>query len=110
MEARGFGLYEHPDIYYLRRHKSDLAAYLKDLKPMQFPGSNYWIKEEMALWLTVGKIDPVKLGCFGKRYVLQGCEEIIKECAFAKPVVSHYYSNNTQLFFEKLNTISYKKQ
>ena len=108
MEARGFGLYDHPDIYYFRRHKSDLASRLKDLNPFEFPGSNYWIKEEMALWLTAEKVQDVKAGCFDKKYVLQGCEEINKENIFKIPVISHYYSNNTELFLSRVNSKIYK--
>lgn len=104
MESNGPGPGKLPDIDYLRENRLLLARYLDGLVPLQFPGSNYWIKEQMSLWLSVGKVEGAQAGFLDRKHVLQGCEEVQAEGILERPIISHYYSQNTRAFLVRVSS------
>ena len=95
-----------PDLNYLHDHKSELSKYLESIDPMPFPSVNYWIKEQVALWLTLGRIEDVAIDYFHMNDVLQGGEELNAPGQLKMPVVSHYFSHNTRAFLDAVNANS----
>lgn len=84
-----------------------LGLRLSELVPttpvLTFPGRRYWIVEQVALWLTLSRLG-LPLQLMTPSDVLQGGEEIHFQGRFQRPVVSHYFSNNTAVFFSHKDT------
>ncbi len=73
---------------------------------LPFPSKNGWIIEQIALWLTLGKLEDFSLGTFSQTHVAQGGE---LEGAKAEPgqcVLAHYFSGGEQEFFSVVPPIA----
>jgi hypothetical protein len=104
MEGKEQSRNASPDVVYLTRNKSNLCDVIEKLPPLPFPSSNFWIKEQVALWLSVGSIKNISTGTFELDHVLQGGEELRAPGQLLMPIVSHYYTKNTTLFIETIQS------
>jgi hypothetical protein len=78
-----------PDVVSFRRSKGMLTSL--DYGPLPYPSRNPWIKDEPALWLTLGRIQDVRVGIFKTEDVIQGIEILFRDVPW---IVSHYFSIN----------------
>jgi hypothetical protein len=60
-------------------------------QPMVYPAKNFWIFEQIALWLTLGRIPGLSHGQFAVGDVLQGLEFALFR-SFGRCTVAHYFS------------------
>jgi len=63
-----------------------------------YPSRNSWIIDEIALWLTLGRLPWVTQGMLDRRFVVQGSDvrdllDLNSPC-----VVAHYFSKKENLF------------
>jgi hypothetical protein len=68
--------------------------------PIEFPSGNYWILEQIALWLTLGRIRGLSHGQFLMADVLQNGEFMIYRSYKTKCTVVHYLRGNEALFLK----------
>jgi hypothetical protein len=68
--------------------------------PIEFPSGNYWILEQIALWLTLGRIQGLSHGQFLMADVLQNGEFMIYRSYKTKCTVVHYLRGNEALFLK----------
>lgn len=67
---------------------------------LEFPSRNFWILEQIALWLTLGRIPGLSHGRFLMGDVLQNGEFLIFRSYRTKSTVVHYLRGNEALFVE----------
>lgn len=73
-----------------------------------FPSSNAWIVEEIALWLTLGRVAGLTHDVFQRTHVAQNGEALeIGTRPGRLPVVAHYFGGWEQRFFAHLRTLDY---
>ena len=66
---------------------------------LPYPSANDWIIEQIALWLTLGRLPNLSLGTFSPAEVPQGGEyENIRQSG-GRCVLSHYFSGGEEWFF-----------
>jgi hypothetical protein len=66
---------------------------------LAYPSSNAWIVEEIALWLTLGRIAGLTHEVFRPDHVLQNGESLTIGRSRPFPVVAHYFSGFERQFF-----------
>jgi hypothetical protein len=72
------------------------AARLVDRLP--FPSGIFWLVDEIAFWLTLGRISGLTHGKFSMADVVQNGEFLIYRSYRAKSVVIHYFRTNETAF------------
>jgi hypothetical protein len=85
-----------PDITYLREHRARLVRASDEAEALPYPSRNAWIKDQVSIWLTLGKIPDFRPGLLGPQDLLMGAE-----FADADPgthVLCHYFSANERRF------------
>jgi hypothetical protein len=81
----------------LRKSLANLGLETREA-PIEFPSKNYWILEQIALWLTLGRLPGLSHGQFRMEDVLQDGEFMIYRSYKTKCTVVHYFSGNEALF------------
>lgn len=66
---------------------------------LPYPSANEWIIEQIALWLTLGKLPNFSLGTFSSGEVPQGGEYENIRTSGTRCVLSHYFSGGEEWFF-----------
>lgn len=66
---------------------------------LEFPSTNWWILDQVALWLTLGRIPGLTHEVFSAQDVTQGTEYLNAYAQVAPHIVSHYFSRFQRLFF-----------
>ncbi len=89
----------------LARNSSD-----DDLRrSLPFPSSNAWIVEEIALWLTLGRIPGLTHDLLGRQDVAQSGEAAERARARRRgrpgPTVAHYFSGGENGFFAEVGAV-----
>jgi hypothetical protein len=69
--------------------------------PIAYPSRNFWILDQVALWLTLGKVPNLSHGLFAVDDVLQGIEFLLHRSYAEWCTVVHYYGVNETLFFSE---------
>ena len=70
---------------------------------LPYPSSNPWIVEEIALWVTLGRIAGLTHGAFRREHVIQNGEILeLGPRTSTLPIIAHYYSSWEERFFEHL--------
>lgn len=90
------GADDQPDIVFLRENRDRLVTMGDLAEALPCPTRNVWIKDEIALWLTLGTIPGLRVGLLSRRDALQGDE--FDDTKLAAHVLSHYFTRNTRLF------------
>jgi hypothetical protein len=70
-----------------------------------YPSSNAWIVEEIALWLTLGRVAGLTHDVFQRAHVLQNGETLRIGRGRPHPVVAHYFSTFERQFFAHLSAL-----
>ena len=70
-------------------------------RALPYPSSNWWIRDQVAMWLTLGKIPDFRSGFFSPKDVLLG-GALRKPWRAQDSVVIHYFSANSSCFFDLL--------
>ncbi len=65
-------------------------------RSLRCPTQNVWIKDEVALWLTLARMPQVRVGLFSRHDVLQGPE--YQQVGLSTHLVAHYFSVNEESF------------
>ena len=89
--------------------KTEALAQATGLKPLRYPCSNVWIRDQMALWLTLGKLEPFSLSLLSHEQLLQGSEEVHAPGRYARPLLTHYFSSWSYAFFNALPGNPYRQ-
>lgn len=79
---------------------SDRAAALP------YPSANDWIIEQIALWLTLGRLPHFSLGTFSSEHVSQGEEFETMLSSQQRCVLAHYYAGTEKQFFSRVPAIA----
>lgn len=66
---------------------------------LPYPSSNYWIVEQLALLLALGKLESFSHDVLERADVVQGVEFHFVAPTGPLPTLAHYYSSNTEAFF-----------
>ncbi len=66
--------------------------------PLPFPSSNPWIVDEMAFWLTLGRLPQLSSGLFSWQDFLQGQEFTASGYRETPAIACHYFSVNEETF------------
>jgi len=90
------GAEKESDVVHLREHKARLVAPGDEARALACPTQNVWIKDEIALWLALGKIPEMRVGLFSRHDVLQGDE--FKGVGLSTHLLAHYFTVNTERF------------
>jgi hypothetical protein len=69
---------------------------------LPFPSSNVWIADEIAFWLTLGRLPNVLSGVFAWQDFLQGQEFMATKRKDTPAIACHYYSVNEDQFSDWL--------
>ena len=89
--------------------KIEALALATGLSPLRYPCSNVWIRDQMALWLSLGKLEPFSLGLLKEEQLLQGAVEIQAPGQYARPLLTHYFSTECYGFFKALPGNPYRQ-
>jgi hypothetical protein len=77
-----------------------------DLKrALPYPSNNDWIRDEIALWLTLGHIRNFSQEILTPNHVVQGEEFESAIQARRRPVVAHYFSYLQEQFFRHVSPL-----
>ena len=68
-------------------------------RALTYPSTNFWIAEEIALWLTLGAIEGVSQGFLSSDHVEQGHEFYDPKPPARHHVLTHYFSSLQDKFF-----------
>ena len=90
---------EEPVSTLIRRHADE-----KDRRSrLTYPSSNAWILDEVALWLTLGRIPGLTHGVLDRADVVQNGEAVeMSRGGPGRPIVAHYYSGWEERFFSQV--------
>ncbi len=83
---------------------STLTSY-DHARALQYPSSNLWIIEQIALWLALGHLPQFSLGHMSRADVAQGGEFREAHGLQTPSVVAHYFSNLEDEFFRTVPAI-----
>lgn len=72
---------------------------------LPYPSSNTWIVDQVAFWLTMGRVPDLSHDVFSTEDVLQGAEYEEAGRGNTAPVVIHYYSSLERHFFRHVPRI-----
>ena len=67
-------------------------------RALPYPSQNEWILEEIALWLTLGRLPAFAQRMFGPSDVMLG-PEFLSDQGPRPPIVAHYFTAHTNEFF-----------
>jgi hypothetical protein len=67
-------------------------------QPIAYPSNKFWILEQIALWLTLGRIPSLSHGQFAPDDVLQGQEFVLFRSWRNWCTLAHYYNCNESQF------------
>lgn len=69
-------------------------------RAIPYPSSNFWILDEITLWLTLGRVGNLVQTLLDRERVMQGWESIHALQQGRHPTVAHYFSCFQQDFFK----------
>jgi len=69
------------------------------VRALPYPSRNFWIAEEIALWLTLAGIPGLSQGFLSSEHILQGEEFEHAQLGAGRPVLAHYFSSLQDRFF-----------
>lgn len=72
------------------------------LPGLPLPVNNPWIRDQVAFWLSLGRLESFELGLLSYDQLLLGGEELFSPGVFARPVITHYFTANMAEFFQAL--------
>jgi len=73
---------------------------------LPYPSANDWIIEQIALWLSLGRLPDFSLGTFSSAEVTQGGEFAALLNTEHRCVLAHYFSGVQQEFFSSVQAIA----
>jgi hypothetical protein len=76
------------------------------VRALPYPSNNFWLADEIGLWLTLGRIPGFSQGFFQNKHVVQGfeCTDTIERGDHW--VAGHYFSSAQSDFFACVQTLS----
>ena len=95
-DARRLSYGEGPAVETLRAHFDALVDPRARRRALRYPSANPWILDEVAFWLTLGRIPDIRYADFSARDVLQNGEILGRRLAQCDWVVCHYFSQNME--------------
>jgi hypothetical protein len=75
-------------------------------RALPYPSHNFWIAEEIALWITLGSISGLSQGFISWDHVAQGDEFRNQRVPSRHRVLAHYFSSMQQQFFNSLEQLN----
>jgi len=89
--------------YQIRNAVLGLASRRDIQRALPYPSQNFWILEEIALWLTLGHVQNLAQGFLDRRKVAQGYECVNAVRTGLVPVLAHYFTSFQRDFFRSLS-------
>jgi hypothetical protein len=80
----------------LRRRFAELVEPSDRSRALPYPSANRWLLDELALWLTMGHLVPLRTGDFSPRDVAHDGEFLADDSSAPDWVLCHYFSQNTR--------------
>jgi hypothetical protein len=80
----------------LRRRFAEIVEPSDRSRALPYPSANRWLLDELALWLTMGHLVPLRTGDFSPRDVAQDGEFLADDSSAPDWVLCHYFSQNTR--------------
>ena len=74
-------------------------------RAIPYPSSNFWILDEITLWLNLGRVGNFAQTVLDRERVMQGWESIHAVQQGRQPTVAHYFSCFQQDFFQHVPRI-----
>lgn len=90
------GSEKQSDVVYLRENRARLIGASDEAKALSCPTTNVWIKDEIAIWLTLGKVADLRVGLLSRHDSMQGDE--FMRLDLPSHVLAHYFSLNGPRF------------
>jgi len=75
------------------------------LRLLEYPSANPWIVDEIALWLTLGRLATFSHGMLSPTDIAQNGEILIASAAMGKVVIAHYFRRLEGKFFERFQML-----
>jgi hypothetical protein len=75
-------------------------------RALPYPSANYWIVEQIALWLALGVLPEFSLGTLPAAQVLQGVEFEDAIQSHQQCVLAHYFTGAEEEFFSRVSAIA----
>lgn len=88
----------------------DALGPMPGFSPLPNPTSNLWIRDQVAFWLAMGRIRNFSFSPLSHAQLLMGAEEIHNPNQFTRPILSHYFSQNTEKYFKGLSEQSFRQE
>jgi hypothetical protein len=79
----------------LRRRFAELVDPAELARALPYPSANRWLLDELALWLTMGHLVPLRTADFSPHDVAQDGEFLADGSPVPDWILCHYYSQNT---------------
>lgn len=93
---------DDPDI---RKAVRARVTELDRSRALPYPSENFWILEEFAIWLTLGRISNFSQGLLTRDFVVQGDEFVEAIEGRRQPVAAHYFSSYRKEFFSHVSLL-----
>jgi hypothetical protein len=90
----------------LRQAVRDAVTDLDRSRALPYPSENYWIVEQIALWLALGALSDFSLGTLPAEQVPQGGEFEGALQSRQRCVLAHYFSGSEQKFFSLVSAVA----
>jgi hypothetical protein len=74
-------------------------------RALPYPSQNFWILEEFATWLTLGRVPNLSQRMFFREHVVQGDEYIDAVRRKRYPILAHYFSYLEKDFFKDVKPL-----
>jgi hypothetical protein len=75
-------------------------------RALPYPSANYWIVEQIALWLALGGISDFSLGTIPAAEVAQGIEFEADLRSERRCILAHYFTGAEKDFFSRVSAIA----
>jgi hypothetical protein len=85
-----------PDLVHLREYRGRLVEAGDEAEALPYPSRNAWIRDQVAVWLSCGKLPGLRVGTFAARDVLQGGEFMHAEPG--RHVMVHHFAIYDETF------------
>lgn len=90
----------------VRQAVADVISDEDRRRALPYPSANHWIIEQIALWLTLGRLPQLSLGTLLPSEVPQGSEFETALAADHECVLAHYFTGAEEVFFNTVAAIA----
>jgi hypothetical protein len=97
---------DEPRDLAVRQAVADVITDEDRSRALSYPSAKYWIIEQIALWLALGRLPRLSLGTFLQTDVPQGGEFENVLASDQRCILAHYFTGSEDFFFTAVSAIS----